>query len=305
MLSILNQACALLFIIFLGFFVRRIGLVRTSDFKVLCAVTINVTIPCAILAGTRNLEVNMASLGIMALGFFSNWIMVIASWFLQRRNTPMNKAFTLLNLPGFNIGCFAMPYVQGLLGPEAVAIACLFDSGNVVMCCGANYAIAASILSQTDRLYRRCLEFVIRIFSSVPFCVYMFTLLIRGFHIPLPSFCWHVINTIAPANVFLSLFMLGVGLSLSFESDQVKSLLYHLKWRTLITGAMAVGAMLLPFTSSTKLTIVLMILSPATVIATAFTAKIGGDSELATTYNSASTFISLILMTLTVVLWPR
>ena len=56
-----------------------------------------------------------------------------------------NRAFDVLNLPGYNIGLFAMPFVQSFLGPVGVVTTSLFDTGNAFICLGGSYGIASSI----------------------------------------------------------------------------------------------------------------------------------------------------------------
>ena len=54
--------------------------------------------------------------------------------FLTTRHTPVqDRAFTMLNGSGFNIGCFCFPVVQAFLGTAAIVPAAMFDIGNCVM----------------------------------------------------------------------------------------------------------------------------------------------------------------------------
>ena len=51
----------------------------------------------------------------------------------------------MLNLPGYNIGIFALPFVSSFLGPQGVVAACLMDVGNSCVCLGGAYGVASSI----------------------------------------------------------------------------------------------------------------------------------------------------------------
>ncbi|GLB32918.1 hypothetical protein LAD12857_48410 [Lacrimispora amygdalina] len=44
-----------------------------------------------------------------------------------------DRAFHMINYSGYNIGTFAMPYLQSFLGNSGIITACLFDSGNAVI----------------------------------------------------------------------------------------------------------------------------------------------------------------------------
>lgn len=297
------QAGVLFTLIALGALLRATGALKGSDFKVLSTVALNVTIPAALFWGTRTLQMTRSSLSIVALGLGLNLFLLGIAHLLSRGKSPLERAFTAFNLPGYNVGCFSLPFVQSLLSPAAIATACLFDSGNAIMCCGVTYALGSAYLGVKGR-ENFFLSFLKRVFSSVPFCVYTFIFFMRGTGLQLPEFFWRVVSLIAPANIFLAMFLLGVGLNLRLDRSKAKAFAAHLFWRTALTlVTVALGAWLLPFEGEQKLALLLMMLSPATIMGAAFTARVGGDSELASTYNSASTLISLCTMTALVLFW--
>lgn len=297
MIHTLVQAGTLLTLIALGALVRRLGLLKNEDFKVLCTVALNVTIPAAIFWGTRSLELSLPNLAIMALGLGLNVLFLLTVHLLTPRRAPVERAFSAFNLPGYNIGCFALPFVQSLLPASAIATACLFDSGNAMMSCGLTYALGAGYLG-VKRKGNPLLNFGKRMLSSTPFCVYLIIFFLRGFHLQLPSFFWTLVQSIAPANTFLCMFMLGVGLNFSLEREKRADLWWHTKWRWGLAGlSLILGWLFLPFEKLPKMAVLLMMASPPTIIATAFTARVGGDSQLASTYNALNTLISLAVMT--------
>ena len=59
---------------------------------------------------------------------------------LSRGRSAGERALYMLNLPSWNIGAFALPFLQSFLGEQAVMAACLFDVGNSIMCTGGSYA---------------------------------------------------------------------------------------------------------------------------------------------------------------------
>lgn len=52
----------------------------------------------------------------------------------------------MINVCGFTIGCFALPFVQNFFGPGKMIIACLFDIGNAFMVTGGSFAFTSSVL---------------------------------------------------------------------------------------------------------------------------------------------------------------
>lgn len=68
------------------------------------------------------------------------------------RNRDRNtRILHLMNLCGYNVGCFALPFLQGFVGPYGVALACLFDVGNSLVATGGGYAVAESLLREGER----------------------------------------------------------------------------------------------------------------------------------------------------------
>ena len=76
----------------------------------------------------------------------------------------------VLNLPGYNIGLFAMPFISGFLGPVGVMTTSLFDTGNAVVCLGGAYGVADGIKSGSKFSVLRILK---ALSTSVPFLAYL------------------------------------------------------------------------------------------------------------------------------------
>lgn len=55
------------------------------------------------------------------------------------------QAFGILNLSGYNIGNFTMPFVQSFLGPIGVITTSVYDVGNAFVCLGGAFRGATSI----------------------------------------------------------------------------------------------------------------------------------------------------------------
>ena len=51
-----------------------------------------------------------------------------------------------MNVAGYNIGNFTMPFIQGFLGTTGLAAASLFDTGNSFICLGGAYSLALAAI---------------------------------------------------------------------------------------------------------------------------------------------------------------
>ena len=63
-------------------------------------------------------------------------------WILGGKDRD-EKAFHILNMSGYNIGNFTMPFTAGFFGPTGVVITSLFDTGNAFICLGGAYSVAS------------------------------------------------------------------------------------------------------------------------------------------------------------------
>ena len=82
-------------------------------------------------------------LWLVALGALCNVLMVATGYGMTYGKARQERAFSMLNLSGYNIGTFAMPFVAGFLPPTGFLATCLFDAGNAIMCTGGTYSPTA------------------------------------------------------------------------------------------------------------------------------------------------------------------
>ena len=95
---------------------------------------------------------------------------ILVGFLLNLRSSREEKAFDILNLPGYNIGCFTMPFAQSFLGPMGVIATSLFDSGNAFICLGGAFGVASSVKDGKGFDVRRVIKALSR---SVPFMTYL------------------------------------------------------------------------------------------------------------------------------------
>ena len=134
MTDILIRAGSFVAIIILGWFLRRIGVFKKEDFHLLSKIVMRITLPAALVCSFagRELEYSMLLLSVMGLAF--GLLLIGVAWLLNRRQGREAQAFAMVNMAGFNIGNFVLPFAQGFLGPVAVMAVRVFDVGNSFIC---------------------------------------------------------------------------------------------------------------------------------------------------------------------------
>lgn len=143
-MSTLIQPIALLAIILTGYLFKRAGKFKNRDYRIMQVALFNLVLPCAIIYSFATNPHDSSMLWISVFGFVVAFIPPVLI-FLTTRHTPVqDRAFTMLNGSGFNIGCFCFPVVQAFLGTAAIVPAAMFDIGNCVM-----VAAGTNVMTQT------------------------------------------------------------------------------------------------------------------------------------------------------------
>ena len=107
--EILIKAGGFLFMIALGFVLKRIGLFSLDDSGFLSKLVLKVTLPMAIIKNFQGLELNRSYLMAIGIGFAVNFIAITVVLLLTRKKIPPpHRAFLYHQYGrGFNIGAFA------------------------------------------------------------------------------------------------------------------------------------------------------------------------------------------------------
>lgn len=295
MTDILLKALAFVFSIFLGFFLKKIKVLKKEDFYVLSKVVIKVTLPASIIVNFSGAEVGISMLLLTGFGLLLSCLMMVIGFTMNIRRSKNEQAFGVLNVSGYNIGNFTMPFVQSFLGASGVVVTSLFDAGNALVCLGGSYSVASMVKDKNGRF--SVLRILKTVFKSVPFDVYVLMTVLAFIHIALPEPVITILRVPANANPFLAMFMFGVGFELGDSLPQLKKALKYLGVRFGVSILFALGIyFLLPVPLEIRQPLTLLVLSPIATAAPAFTADIGEDYGLASAINSLSVVISIVLI---------
>ncbi len=302
MLDVLIRAGSFVAIIFLGYILRRIGLFRKEDFKVLSNVVLKITLPAAIVVSFADTRLTPSMLTMILCGFGIGAVYMLVGYLVNIRKSRGEQGFAIINLSGCNIGCFAMPFVQSFMGPAGVVATSLFDSGNAIVVLGGSYGVASTIKEGGGLSLKRLFKSLL---TSVPFLFYLVLTILKVLNVNIPTQVVDFVQPVANANAALAMLMIGVGFEVSADKTQLKTIA---KMVALRYGFGAVFALLfyfcLPFSLEIRSTLVLLALSPVGSSAPIFTAMLGEDEGLASAINSICILISVVInvVLLTVVL---
>ena len=293
MLDVMIRAGSFVAVIVLGYVLRRIGLFRKEDFKVLSNVVLKITLPAAIIVSFANTQLTPSMLTLIFLGFGVGVVYVTVGYLTNLRRSRAEQGFAMINLAGCNIGCFAMPFIQSFMGPAGVVATSLFDSGNAIIALGGAYGVASAIKEGGRLSFKRLLKSLL---TSVPFLFYLVLTVLKILNVNIPSRVVDFVQPVANANAFLAMLMIGVGFELSADKTQKKTIFKMIALRYGIALAFAsLFYFCLPFSGEIRSALVFLAFSPVGAAAPIFTRLLGEDEGLASAINSICILISVII----------
>jgi len=295
MTDILLKSASFICLIALGYLLKRAGFFGPKDYKILSKIILNITLPCANIVSFSKYPPDTSLLLVVLLGFAMNWLMLLIAWLASRGYARPSRAVWLNCVTGYNIGTFALPFVQSFLGPASLVGTCLFNSGNALMCNGTTYAISINIMEGTKGLNLKSIGKTL--LKSMPFLTQIILLLICivGLHIP-----EEVVTFVTPAsnaNAFIAMFMIGMMFDLHIEKAYLKEIGGILAIRYAVAFAAAAAFFfLLPLPLPIRQALAITVLAPVGTVSTALAVNAGGDPGMAASVNSVSILISIPCM---------
>lgn len=286
------NAVVLVSIIASGYLAKRLGWLAASDFKPLSTIVLRVTLPCALAVAfdTVTFTPGLALLPLVGLGI--NAALLAVGFGLGRRTG--SPAFGVLNVSSLNIGLFAMPWIATFLGPSALVYAALIDVGNVVAAAGIAYGWGLALARGDQVTVSRVLLTALRSPLLVPYAV-LVGLRLAGLHLPGPVLAFA--GTVASANTFLAMFLIGVGLQVVLPREQVRTAATLLLGRYAVAVAVAIGFWFVPGLDPVLTAVGCMVaFAPIAVMMTAFTGEAGLDVPTSAFMASVSILIGIVAM---------
>lgn len=293
MAAVLSRAACFVAIIILGQVLRRVHFFQPEDFKVFSKIVLKITLPAAIVYSFSDKEITLSLLPIALLGLGGGILYIVAAMVINVRSSKEQRGFEMLNMAGYNIGNFTLPFVQSFLGPVGVVTSSLFDTGNAVICLGGAFSAASMAKGVGGNFSVK--KIVRTLVTSVPFDAYVVMVTLSLLHLRLPQGVISFAEIISNANAAMAMLMLGVGFNLSGNKEQIREIVKMLSVRYGIAVMLALGFyFLLPYDLEYRQTLAVMAFAPLSSAAPAFTVDLKGDTGLASAVNSISIVISII-----------
>ena len=293
MLDVLTRAGCFIAIIVAGYLLRKFNFFKEGDFAVLSKIVLKITLPAAFISNFSGKTIDPSMLSFALIAFGAGLLYMLLGYLINIRKGREDRAFGVLNLPGYNIGNFTVPFVQSFLGPVGVITASLFDVGNAFICLGGAFGVASGIKGSGKFSIKRVLK---ALSKSVAFltCITMLILCLLGITLPKPIV--DLAGIVGGANAFVAMLMIGVGFKLSGDKGQLGMIVRILAVRYGVALVLAAIFYHLPFALEARTTLMVIAFSPIGSAVPAFTEEMKSDAGLSAAINSISIICSIVFM---------
>ena len=296
MVNVLCKALSFLVIIVLGYTLKKRGIFKDGLREAVTFIALNLTLPAAILSSFVSFQKDNSLFALMFMGLLANFFMIFVCFILSIKKERNIRVLYMLNCPGYNIGSFCMPFIQGFLGSQGVVATCMFDTGNALMTCGGSYAITSACVGSGTEKFGFC-DFIKKMFCSIPFDTYIIAILLAVFNIKIPEPIGNFLSTTASANGFMAMLMLGLSLDFNIDKKYYGEIGRMLFIKYIVASALAlIIYFVLPFDIMIKHVLTIVVFSPTSALVPAFTTKLGANTEASAFAGSVSIVISIIIM---------
>ncbi len=293
--QILLRASSLVVIVLIGYLIKRVGWVKSTDFPIFSKLVLRITLPAALITSFSQFDVHLELLFLTGIGIVVNLLQSAFSFVLRRRDGRAGQAFGVLNSGSYNIGAFATPYISGFMGPQSIIYASVFDIGNSLAAGGIAVGWAKHLAREDGRTTP--LTFLRDIFSSPVFITYLSLLVIRLAAISIPAQVITFTSIVGAANPFLAMLMIGIGLELKLEGQKYAAAARLLGVRYAFATVFALAAWFgLPIAAEIRLVLCMLFFAPIAAMMSGFTQEIDGDVELSAFMTSVSILIGIVAM---------
>ena len=294
MLDILTRAGCFVTIILMGQILRRTGVFGPETFSVLSKVIMKITLPAALIASAAGKPIEGSMLTIALLGLGGGLIYILVGWLMQIKRGRSEKAFYIQNVPGYNIGTFALPFTQSFLGPVGVLTTSIFDLGNAIICFGGSFSIAQAVKEGGKADFRRILKTAA---TSLPFLTHVVMVILNLNSLVPPKPVLMLAEIMGGGNACLAMLMIGAGMNISIDTKKLGTIIKVLTARYGIAVILALAYYyLLPFSLEIRQTLVILAFAPIGSTVPIFTAELGEDVGLSSTINSIAIVISIVII---------
>ncbi len=301
MSDVLLKAFSFIFIIILGFVLKKLHILKLEDRAPILNLVFYIAIPCLLISSFKTFVFSPSLIVVIFFGIIGNAFVLFVAYLCSLKSPNAFRKTCMMVPAGFSIGTFTIPFAATFLGPESLIVIAMFDIGNAVMGLGGTYAIVSGLTGSSQRGMLK--DFFKRLFTSVPFITYltMFTISVIG--IPIPPSIYVITDFAGSATMFLIMISIGIMLDLNIPKNRFLEIAKLLGIRYVTLALMAcIVAFVIPISNELKLPLLFCILSPPATNAIIFAQKLNCDTSIISSVQTIAIPISIACSSILILL---
>lgn len=284
-------------LIVLGYGLKRAGFFGREDYRLMSRIMINITLPCTIVRAFSGFSRDPQMFLIVGISFVCSMLPPILMYLATPGVDTRLRAYRMINIGGYNIGCFSLPLIEAFFGSTGVVAACMFDVGNAVMMTGGAYALTSTLLKTGGETRESAGDILMKFLRSAPFDTYLIVFLLMALNVQLPEAVYTLAQPAANANAFIAMLMIGMMFEPAGDRTKLTEAARELAVRYAIAAVFALACYVLtPFDLVIRQALVVLCFAPLSSLAPIYTDRCHSDTALASFTNSVSIAVSLVLM---------
>lgn len=284
-------------VIILGFALKRAGFLKKEDQPVLSRIMLNITLPCAIIQGFASFVRDGRLFIIVGIGLACAFLPMLLMYLTTKGVDTRLRAYRMLNIGGYNVGCFSLPLISAFFGSQGVVAACMFDMGNAVMMTGGSYTMTSTLLGTGGEHRESAGEILLKFLKSTPFDTYMILFALAALNIPIPQLVFDLTQPAGNANGFIAMLIIGLMFEPAGDRKMLGEAAREMACRYAFAAVSAAACYFLtPFDLIVRQTLAVLCFAPLSSLAPIYTQRCHSDTALAGFTNSVSIAISLVCM---------
>ena len=284
-------------LIVLGYALKRAGFFGREDYRLMSRIMINITLPCTIVRAFSGFSRDPQMFLIVGISFVCSMLPPILMYLATPGVDTRLRAYRMINIGGYNIGCFSLPLIEAFFGSTGVVAACMFDVGNAVMMTGGAYALTSTLLKTGGETRESARDILMKFLRSAPFDTYLIVFLLMALNVQLPEAVYTLAQPAANANAFIAMLMIGMMFEPAGDRTKLTEAAHELAVRYAIAAVFALACYFLtPFSLIIRQTLVVLCFAPLSSLAPIYTDRCHSDTALASFTNSVSIAVSLVAM---------
>lgn len=248
-------------LILLGYLFKRFNLLREEDGEVISRIIFNITLPALIIVSLNSVVIEPSLIMLPIIVVLYGVISTFFAFLIFKNEVKELKGTFMMLASGYNVGLFAFPIVEAIWGAEGLLYFGMFDVGNAFIVFGISY-MAGSLYSEGGMTLRPA-GLLKKLSKSVPLMTYCLMSMVNFLNIHLPAPVIDLSNIISKANMPLSLILLGLYLSFTYEKSYSVVIVKYLIFRYGIGLLFGLAFFfLLPFDEMFRYTLLIGLLLP-------------------------------------------